>query len=230
MRKYILLIVLSITVLYNLGSQNSINDKKAYAIELEKSLGISEQDMIDFNMEISNKQFLTFECYAQYYITNNPVYKAERALERKREIDAFLNHLSFKESSHNWKVVNRYGYIGKYQFGKAVLRDFGLSFTIDTRKFIRNPWIFPEKMQDSLIIDLMESNKKFLKPYLDEHRNTMINGILINDASVLAAAHLVGKGSMQRFFETDGRYVRADANSVKATDYMREFQHFDFVL
>jgi hypothetical protein len=35
----------------------------------------------------------------------------------------FLNKLSHRESSNNWKVVNQYGYIGKYQIGYIALLD-----------------------------------------------------------------------------------------------------------
>lgn len=149
---------------------------------------------------------------------------------RRINIDAFLKRLAKKESSNNWKIINRYGYIGKYQFGGAALKSLGVHDRINYRSFKRNPWVFPPQLQDTLAIQLMYQNKKYLNEYLEIYRDKRINGILINDASVLAAAHLVGMGNMKKFFESGGTYIAKDGNRVTAEDYMKAFEDIDFIL
>lgn len=228
MKKFILTLILVFSIFFSTNSNIDSTYKNIEKSKLE-FLKITENEIEEFYSKVRNIDFKNFNEYAKFWMMHHPVLKAERKIKREKEIKDFLNLLAFKESSHNWKVVNRFGYIGKYQFGSAVLKDFGLGH-INSTKFRRNPNILPEHVQDSLIVDLMESNKRYLEPYLNKYRNKKIKGIVINDASVLAAAHLVGKGSMKKFFETNGKYIRSDGNNVKATDYMREFQKYKFIL
>ena len=41
----------------------------------------------------------------------------------------FLNEIGFKESGNRYDIVNRYGYMGKYQFGKKTLEGLGYKVT-----------------------------------------------------------------------------------------------------
>jgi hypothetical protein len=43
----------------------------------------------------------------------------------KGGIREFLNSLFQSEGGGNYKVVNKYGYVGKYQFGESALSDLG---------------------------------------------------------------------------------------------------------
>lgn len=179
------------------------------------------------NIKSENANIENVENIKSLIDNNNEAVRLEK---REEAITKFLNKLSIKESSGNWKAINRYGYIGKYQFGGAALKDLGVYSTINANKFRQNPWIFPPDLQDTLAIKLMHINKRYLKKHLAKYRNRKINGILINDASVLAAAHLVGMGNMRRFFESNGKLVARDGNGIAATSYMKAFQDIEFIL
>ena len=61
-----------------------------------------------------------------------------------------------KESSNRYHVVNRFGYMGRYQFSIKTLK--GLGIKTSKNEFISNP-----KLQDSAMILLLKHNKNRLK-------------------------------------------------------------------
>ena len=126
----------------------------------------------------------------------------------------FLNAIGDRESSNNYNVVNRFGYMGKYQFGKSTLKT--LKINVSRAEFINNPELQEHAMQQNLIY-----NQKKLKRYIKKYDNTIVNGILVTESGLLAAAHLGGAGSVKKWFRT-GK-ARTDGNGVKITSYMKEF-------
>ena len=42
-----------------------------------------------------------------------------------KTFSAFKYAIGYKESTNNYKAVNRFGYLGRYQFGKIALQDIG---------------------------------------------------------------------------------------------------------
>lgn len=141
------------------------------------------------------------------------------------ELGRFLNELSFKESSNRAHVVNRLGYIGKYQFGKTALKDLGLE--INPSEFKKNPNILPEHIQDSLIVEYLKINKKYLKSYIEKYSGKTIKGIKLNEASILAAAHLVGHRGVKIWLNSRGLLVRKDGNNTSVEDYLKHFNRFE---
>jgi len=126
----------------------------------------------------------------------------------------FLNAIGHRESSNNYNVVNRFGYMGKYQFGKSTLKT--LKINVSRTEFINNPELQEHAMQQNLIY-----NQKKLKRYIKKYDNTIVNGILVTESGLLAAAHLGGAGSVRKWFRT-GKAIK-DGNGVKITSYMKEF-------
>ena len=126
----------------------------------------------------------------------------------------FLNAIGHRESSNNYNVINRFGYMGKYQFGKSTLKT--LKINVSRTEFINNPELQEHAMQQNLIY-----NQKKLKRYIKKYDNTIVNGILVTESGLLAAAHLGGAGSVRKWFRT-GK-ARKDGNGVKITSYMKEF-------
>ena len=53
------------------------------------------------------------------------------------EHDQFLNDIGFRESGNRYNVVNQFGYMGKYQFGKSTLRTLKIKVTKDA--FLNSP-------------------------------------------------------------------------------------------
>jgi len=132
--------------------------------------------------------------------------------------DKFLEDLGFRESSGNYKAVNQYGYLGKYQFGRKTLNNLGYE-DVSNRVFLANPQIQEEAMYDLLI-----HNKKILRRQIEKYNGKVINGILITESGILAAAHLAGPGNVKRFFRKG--YEFRDGNGTKMTSYMKKFSNY----
>ena len=133
----------------------------------------------------------------------------------------FLKAIGFKESGNRYDIVNRFGYMGKYQFGKRTLR--GLGFKISKEEFLNSPEIQEEAMHK-----LLQTNKKYLKKYIDEYDGKIVHRVLVTESGLLAAAHLGGAGSVKKWFRT-GK-VRKDGNGVKITTYMERFSGYELYL
>ena len=127
----------------------------------------------------------------------------------------FLHDLGFRESSNNYKIVNQYGYLGKYQFGRKTLNSIGME-NISNRKFLSSPELQEEAMQR-----LMISNYKSLRRYINKYEGKIVHGILITKSGILAAAHLGGAGNVRKWFRRGE--VFKDANGTKITSYMKQF-------
>jgi len=52
----------------------------------------------------------------------------------------FLDAIGFRESTNNYKAVNQFGYLGKYQFGRKTLNAIGFE-DVSNREFLTNPSI-----------------------------------------------------------------------------------------
>ena len=133
----------------------------------------------------------------------------------------FLDAIGHRESGNRYNIVNKYGYMGKYQFGKRTLR--GLGFKISKEEFLNSPEIQEEAMHK-----LLQTNKKYLKKYIDEYDGKIVHRVLVTESGLLAAAHLGGAGSVKKWFRT-GK-VRKDGNGVKITTYMERFSGYELYL
>ena len=133
----------------------------------------------------------------------------------------FLNAIGFKESGNRYDIVNRFGYMGKYQFGKRTLR--GLGFKMSREEFLNSP-----EIQEEAMYKLLQTNKKYLQKYINEYEGQIVHGVLVTESGLLAAAHLGGAGSVKKWFRT-GK-IRKDGNGVKITTYMERFSGYDLYL
>jgi hypothetical protein len=141
--------------------------------------------------------------------------KAEVKILKIKNHDMFLNDLGFRESSGNYKAINRYGYLGKYQFGRKTLNAINMKH-ISNRQFLSSPELQEEAMQR-----LMLANYKSLRRYIKKYDGTIVHGILVTKSGVLAAAHLGGAGNVRKWFRRGT--VFKDANGTKITSYMKQF-------
>ena len=136
--------------------------------------------------------------------------------------DKFLEDLGFRESSENYKAVNQFGYLGKYQFGRKTLNALGYE-DVSNRVFLANPSIQEEAMYDLLI-----HNKKILRRQIEKYDGQTINGIYITESGILAAAHLAGPGNVKKFFRKG--YEFRDGNGTRMTSYMKKFSNYQLDL
>lgn len=160
---------------------------------------------------------LDFESSAIVYLQE----KEEKRVEK--EFERFLAHLAFKESSGRPYIDNGIGYMGKYQFGRASLKDIGIDLSV--RVFRANPMIFSEEMQDLAIRKWLELNKSRLQEEIDRYAGSIVNGIHITEAGILAASHLGGVWGVKRYFR-NGKNP-SDVNGTSLEKYLKEFSKFD---
>ena len=164
---------------------------------------------------------------SSYYkqLKSHYLWLEQEKLRKEQQLELFLKHLSRRESSHRWKIINRFGYMGKYQFGNAALADVGLSH-ITTKKFRRNRYIFPIYLQDKAVKRYLDYNSKILTKHM-KYVGCTIQGVYITKSGMLAAAHLTGAGSVKSFLEGDIDDF-ADGNGTLLTNYLKEFSNYKF--
>ena len=131
----------------------------------------------------------------------------------------FLDAIGFRESSNNYKAVNQFGYLGKYQFGRKTLNAIGFE-NISNREFLANPSI-----QEKAMLVLLKQNKHTLRKEIAKYSGKVINGVYITESGILAAAHLAGAGNVKKFFRKG--YEFKDGNGTKMTSYMKQFANYE---
>ncbi len=138
-----------------------------------------------------------------------------------KDMDLFLHDLGHRESGNRYNIVNQFGYMGKYQFGRSTLRTLKIKVTQDA--FLNSPDLQEYAMQQNLLY-----NKRKLQKYIDKFEGQEINGILITESGILAAAHLGGPGSVRKYFRS-GKITK-DGNGIKITNYMQRFSGYTLYL
>ena len=134
----------------------------------------------------------------------------------------FLQDIGFRESTNNYKAVNQFGYLGKYQFGRKTLNAIGFK-DVTNREFLANPSI-----QEEAMLVLLKRNKRTLRREIKKYVGQTVNGVYITESGLLAAAHLAGAGNVRRFFRKG--YEFEDGNGTKMTSYMIKFADYDLNL
>jgi len=127
---------------------------------------------------------------------------------------AFLDAIGFRESGNRYDIVNSFGYMGKYQFGKSTLK--GLGFDVTQEEFLNSP-----ELQEKAMYELLKHNKKKLKRFIKKYDGQVVHGVLVTESGILAAAHLAGQGNVKRFFRNG--YEFKDGYGTKMTSYMEQF-------
>ena len=104
---------------------------------------------------------------------------------------AFLDAIGFRESGNRYDVANRYGYMGKYQFGKKTLKGLGIKVTQD--EFLNSPYI-----QEKAMYALLKQNKRSLRKYIEKYDFIDDNpSIMILDGHYVNDPHIIGLNDNQ---------------------------------
>ena len=132
----------------------------------------------------------------------------------------FKNFLGFFESGSNYNKVNRFGYLGKYQFGKGTLKIYGVS---NINEFKNNP-----ALQEKVFLMNVMRNKWILRREISWYSNRYLNGIYVSESGIIAAAHLSGPGNVKKFLRShcDRNLDKEDANGTSISDYMKIFKNY----
>lgn len=131
----------------------------------------------------------------------------------------FKEQLGFKESQNNYFRVNTLGYLGKYQFGKSTLKVIGID---DVEHFLDTP-----ELQEKAFVANAERNKWVLRKDISKFVGKYINGVLVTESGILAAAHLAGPGGVKKYLRSLGAKTFTDAYGTSIMYYMKRFQGYD---
>lgn len=137
----------------------------------------------------------------------------------RNKFEDFKEALAFKESQGNYKVVNKLGYLGKYQFGSSTLERFDI---FDTTAFLSNP-----TLQEKAFVALCKVNKWILRRDIKRSVGKKIKGIVITESGILAAAHLAGAGNVKKFLRSNGSQTFSDAFGTSVEIYLEMFAAYD---
>ncbi len=74
---------------------------------------------------------------------------------------------------------------------------------------------------------LCERNKWRLGKEIKRNIGKKINGIVITESGILAAAHLAGAGSVKKYLRSNGKDIFADAYGTNVQHYMKKFAGYD---
>jgi len=172
----------------------------------------------------------------------------------KGGINEFLSALFASEGGGKLSVENKFGYIGKYQFGEDALHDLGYykgdksnNHTL-TGKFkydwlgewtgkngavSKEAFLTSAVIQDQAAKDWVELLCKRMKRYdLAKFIGETIGGVHITESGIIAAAHLKGFGSKKypgviQFLRSNGETNGEDAFGTSVSDYIHKFEDYD---
>jgi hypothetical protein len=131
----------------------------------------------------------------------------------------FKEALAFKESRGDYSSVNALGYLGKYQFGAETLKIIGIH---NPAAFLSNP-----ALQERAFIANAERNKWILRRDIKNFVGKKINGVVITESGILAAAHLAGPGSVKHYLRSYGVQDHEDSFGTSVQYYIKKFSGYD---
>jgi len=131
----------------------------------------------------------------------------------------FKQAIAIRESQGQYKLVNSFGYMGKYQFGMSALRSIGIK---DRNYFLNNP-----RLQEKAFKALLSINKAQLEDEIEKFEGKIINGVKITESGILAAAHLGGAGSVKGYLNSNGRRKFKDGFGTSMKSYFKKFGGYD---
>jgi hypothetical protein len=149
----------------------------------------------------------------------------------------FKRKLAFLESGGNYNAVNRYGYIGKYQFSKKTLKGLIKTGYLNLSPEELHRFKHYPKAQERAIDALISHNKEILlnKYHLKKYVGETVGGVKITLDGMLAGAHLLGPYAVKHYLITGGSLNpvkvggvlvrKVDGNGTSIKTYMKKFSY-----
>lgn len=131
----------------------------------------------------------------------------------------FKEALGFKESRGDYSVINKLGYMGKYQFGRSTLKMIGI---YNSSTFLKDT-----KLQEEAFSANTSRNKWILRRDIKRFEGTYIKGVKITESGILAAAHLGGAGNVKKYLRSSGMNSFNDAFGTSIGYYIKKFSGYD---
>ena len=197
--------------------------KRSYFIGLTLLVLVVSSGFITFKEEklegfhLSNSEVIKYHVPNEY--ENEEVIIPVKVPNVGKSFTGFAQKMAYKESRGILHLVNPYGYMGKYQFGRSTLRTVGV---YDFQEFLRNAvW------QDKAFEALIARNKWELRKEIQKYSGRIINGVEITESGLVAAAHLGGAGSVKKYLRSNGRNGFKDGFGTSLSSYIRKFSNYD---
>lgn len=141
---------------------------------------------------------------------------------------SYAQKLGYYESGNNYRVTNKYGYLGYWQLGKLVLQDLGYKdyrgiWTTKAKNlgiykdsdFLGNP-----SVQDRIFVECCKKQWTYIKNYrLTSYVGRICDGVKVTESGLLAACHLIGAYGMKQVL-VNGKDL-SDAFGTKPGYYLR---------
>lgn len=140
----------------------------------------------------------------------------EPAIEFKSH-SKFLSALGHYESGNNYQVINKWGYLGKYQFSPSTLKSLG--YKVTKEEFLTSP-----EIQEAAMYSLLKANKRSLRRFIRKYEGKVLHGVKVTESGVLAAAHLGGAGNVKNWFRSGEDFE--DRLGTSITHYMKTFSDY----
>lgn len=150
----------------------------------------------------------------------------------------FFEALGMRESNNNYKIINSFGYVGKYQFGEEVLIDTGYYIKNGAAKndwkgewtgkdgirsldsLLNSPRVQNKIVKQLALMNWSAAKKNGLHLYL----NREVNGVHITKSGILAGMHLVGVKGVVDFIKYGKNSKDGFGTGVK--DYLKKFKNY----
>ncbi len=159
-----------------------------------------------------------------------------RSLEDRGDLYVFMGVMAERESNNTPTVVNRYGYLGKYQFSPKTLWSLGRRFKVTRDKFLGTKERPNVALQDSAMVVYLQDNRLTIQDLIVRFDGKWYRGIYITESGLLAGAHLVGPSGLRAWLDPTftitrrGRTIRPrtyDGNGTKVQEYIAMFSGYD---
>lgn len=125
-----------------------------------------------------------------------------------------------RESGNNFAARNKQGYVGRAQFGDERLEDARRAGVLPEGMDKENFRLNPQAQQAVEKWHFSDINNFIDNKGLGAFEGKTIGGIPVTREGLVNVAHLGGKGGLEKFITSGGRYNPADANGTRLSDYL----------
>lgn len=164
----------------------------------------------------------------------------------QKTLDEFYENLGQREASGKYNVVNKFGFLGKYQMGIPAMIDAGYyvknpgsdiysnnwndgHFTGKDGVYSKNDFLNKPAAQENAQRHYKQAQWSQLKAVgADKYIGKTINGVKITPSGLLGAAHLKGATYMGNYLKNNGKVSnRKDGFGTSVEEYLERFKGYD---
>lgn len=152
----------------------------------------------------------------------------QQGLNTQCEFDQFKSALGARESSNNYTIVNQFGYMGRYQFGRATMNGLQANPAYNLPAVSNEEFLASPEIQERYFEALVQENQRLMVSNgMDQYIGRTINGVVVTESGILAAMHLKGPSAVRRYLESNGAVDGTDGNGTALSSYLSSFGGYD---